>query len=159
MALKKIDPKDLANWILLRVDDVNHLKLQKLLYFCQAWHLAIFEQPLIDDDFEAWVHGPVSRKIWNKFRGYSVLYTTIDKPNDTKLVNSVESVLAKDQIQLLNDVLLEYGDKTSYDLERLTHADKPWVKTRGGLSIDEKSEKIISKELIKETYLGYLGNV
>ena len=35
------------------------LKLQKLLYYVEAWHVAFFNKMLFDDEFQAWVHGPV----------------------------------------------------------------------------------------------------
>ena len=39
-------------------DLITNKKLQKLLYYVEAWNL-VYKSSLIDDDFEAWVHGPV----------------------------------------------------------------------------------------------------
>lgn len=47
---------------------VSNLKLQKLLYYAQAWHLAIFKQPLFNDEIEAWVHGPVVPEVFRAYR-------------------------------------------------------------------------------------------
>lgn len=44
---------ELGNYVLSKLKEVSHLKLQKLVYYIQAWHLAIFERPLIEDTFEA----------------------------------------------------------------------------------------------------------
>ena len=40
-------------------DSMTNLRLQKLLFYAQAWHLALTNRPLFEEDFEAWVHGPV----------------------------------------------------------------------------------------------------
>jgi len=49
-------------------DDITHFKLQKLLYYAQAWHLAMHNEALFSDHFEGWVHGPVCREIYERFR-------------------------------------------------------------------------------------------
>ena len=51
--ISKIDSELLTEYILSKYGKMSHLKLQKLLYYVQAFHLAYFDSPLIDDDFEA----------------------------------------------------------------------------------------------------------
>lgn len=46
---------------------ISNLKLQKLVYYAQAWHLAIHGTPLFEEDFEAWVHGPVIPSLYQKY--------------------------------------------------------------------------------------------
>ena len=65
---------DVVDYIILRVnaDEQNvliNLKLQKLLFYTQAWHLAIHSDRLFDGEFQAWVHGPVNREIYDRFVG------------------------------------------------------------------------------------------
>ena len=48
-----------AEYILEREGAISTMKLQKLLYFAQGWSLAITNEPLFEDDFEAWSSGPV----------------------------------------------------------------------------------------------------
>src|ERR1017187_8862366 len=50
--------------------EITNLKLQKLLYYAQAWHLVLHEEAIFDESIEAWVHGPVVPEI---FRMYSHL--------------------------------------------------------------------------------------
>ncbi len=50
-------------------DNVTHLKVQKLAYYAQAWYLAIKDRRLFDNDFEAWVHGPVARELFDRLQG------------------------------------------------------------------------------------------
>ena len=48
---------------------LNHLKLQKLLYYVQAWHLAFYGETFsLMENFKAWIHGPVNRTIYNRFK-------------------------------------------------------------------------------------------
>jgi uncharacterized phage-associated protein len=55
--------QEVANYFIRRAHDsgefISNLKLQKLLYYSQAWHLAIFDRRLFPERFQAWVHGPV----------------------------------------------------------------------------------------------------
>src|SRR3990167_4770105 len=76
--LGMVDSNDLANYVLMKQGQMSHLKLQKLLYYIQAYHLANLEAKIIADDFEAWVHGPVSRKLFDKVKDLSLLYSEID---------------------------------------------------------------------------------
>lgn len=50
---------DVAEYILQKLGEVTTMKLQKLVYYCQAWSLVWDEQPLFEDDFQAWANGPV----------------------------------------------------------------------------------------------------
>jgi hypothetical protein len=50
--------------------ELSHLKIQKLLYFAQGWHLAFFSCPLFEDPIEAWRHGPVVNSIYLALRKY-----------------------------------------------------------------------------------------
>ena len=75
---KKIKITTLAGYVLKNYGPMSHLKLQKLLFYCQAYHLAYFKEPLFDEDFEAWVHGPVCRIIYDSLKGkyYTVMFNT-----------------------------------------------------------------------------------
>ena len=49
---------------------IDQMKLQKLLFYAHAWHLAINDKPLFDEDFEAWPWGPVTRDVYYQTRKY-----------------------------------------------------------------------------------------
>ncbi len=38
---------------------MSNMKLQKMLYYQQGFHIAYFNTPLFDEDIEAWMYGPV----------------------------------------------------------------------------------------------------
>ena len=55
---------DVANWFLSK-GSVTHKKLQKLCYYSQAWHCALYDgTPLFAERIEAWVHGPVIPELY-----------------------------------------------------------------------------------------------
>ena len=123
-------------------EEINNLKLQKLLYYCQAWHLALHEKPLFEDRIEAWVHGPV---VPNVFREYKSFRWSPVKANGLYNPNPE----AKSHI---DEILAAYGHFSSWDLERLTHNDAPWKEARGGLPPDVPSNNVISHESMKNFY-------
>ena len=152
--LKTIDSIKLIEYLLAKLGTTSHLKLQKLLYYIEAWHLVFFEQSIIDDNFEAWVHGPVSTKVWHRLKNHSKLYDGLYLKEHLidSTIQEVESYLAKDQIEFISDLLKEYGNKTSYYLENLVHSELPWLEARKGYKTDDKCTEVISKKIMKDYY-------
>ena len=153
--IQKMDSTQLAEYILAKMGPMNHLKLQKLLYYVQAYHLAYFNQALIDDEFEAWVHGPVSRKVWNEFREASRIYEDVyfeDQAYPQQVVDETEAQLSQEQLDLIADVLEEYGILSGYRLECLTHSEQPWKEARKGLAPAECSNNVIAKDAMRHFY-------
>lgn len=87
--------------------------------YIEAWHLVFFDSPIFSEDIKAWQHGPVLKSVWYNFKRYSILY------NELEACEECESDLSDEQKDLINDVLDEYGDKTGYYLENLTHEEEP----------------------------------
>lgn len=122
---------------------VSNLKLQKLLYYCEAWHLALNDESLFDDTIEAWVHGPVVARVFHDYKhaGWSPIAV------ERAVVASDEDV-----VEHVNAVLDAYGECGATYLERLTHQEKPWREARGGLPPDAPSRNPISRKTMKEYY-------
>lgn len=153
MNISKVDSIELANYILAKVGPMNHLKLQKLIYYVEAYHLAYFDTSIIDDDFEAWLHGPVSRKIWDHMKESANIYDLIRISGDkNNIANDFKNTITEDQLGLINDVLKEFGSESSYNLECMTHSEDPWKKAREGCAPGDKCETIISKEVMRKYY-------
>lgn len=152
--IRQIDPIPLSKYIINFVNtkgyDVNHLKLQKLIYYVDAWHNVYFDVPLLGENFEAWMHGPVVREVWDYFKNRSVLFDPINLNGD--VVNDLSPYLDSEQLEVINDVLVEYGDKSSYYLECLTHSEDPWRKARRGYAPTDRCEEIIPKDFMKGYY-------
>lgn len=142
-----------ADFLIRRAHDVGelltHLKLQKLAYYAEAWHLALFDAPLTGERFEAWVHGPVSPALYNRFREAKWTPLSADVP-EPDLNESVRDHLA--------DVFEAYGGLSALDLERMTHAEEPWLAARGGLPPDAPSQNALSEEVMKRFYRGRLAS-
>lgn len=145
---------DLSRYIFAYIQKTNHLKLQKLIYYVDAWHLVFFDAPLIKEDFEAWVHGPVVRQVWDCYKKTLPLHTEkMIKPLLVlPILNHFEKLVSKQQLQLINDVLDEYGSKTSYELELYTHNELPWREARQGYEPLENCSNIISKKTMHTYY-------
>ena len=124
-------------------DPVTNLKLQKLLYYAQAWYLALYDVPLFDERIEAWVHGPAVPPVYGNFKnaGWQPLAPPEKVPDVSSQVDSH-----------IKDVLLAYGELSAYQLEILTHGEYPWQNARQGLAPDEPSNNVISHEDMKNFY-------
>lgn len=124
-------------------DPVSNLKLQKLLYYAQAWHLAIHDEPLFSDPIQAWVHGPVVPSVYHRYKDWA--WKPIeDNPETPDLGEHVSSHLT--------EMMGVYGTMTAYALELLTHQEDPWKIARGNLPPDESSSAVISQEDMKRFY-------
>ena len=134
---------DVANWFLMK-GNITQKKLQKLCYYAQAWCYALKGYRLLDSDFQAWIHGPVSPAFYERFRDFG--YDTI------KISIGNIPVFAKEDEELLNDVWETYGDKTGNALEALTHTERPWIEARRGYSDEERCTVIISPESMRDYY-------
>jgi len=153
--LGTVDSALVSEYILQNFGDMSHLKLQKLLYYVQAYHLAYFTNPLIDDDFEAWVHGPVSRKVFDLLKDKSLLYVDLkyraegDDPSPTV---QIQSGLTKEQLDWVNYVLGEFSTLSGPELESLTHSEAPWIDARKGFGPADRCNNIIPKSAMAEFY-------
>ena len=134
---------DAAAYILAEQGKMSTMKLQKLLYYSQAWHLVWAEEPLFDADFQAWANGPVAYEVYDKHRGrFSVDEWPWGDPDNL----TVESK------RIVDDVLEDYGPLAGHQLSRLTHSEEPWREARGDLGASERSGRVIEKERIRDYY-------
>jgi len=133
----KINAFDVSAYILKKLGQVSSMKLHKLLYYCQAWSLVWDDEPLFENEIEAWSNGPVVRDIFNYHRGHFMV------DNSTFYIGN-GNLLSDKQKETVDSVLKYYGDKTSQWLIELTHLEDPWKDARIGLSPNDKGNIIIS---------------
>ena len=137
---------DVAQYVLSKLEEpCTTMKLHKLLYYCQAWHLVWEDKPLFKEDIEAWANGPVIRALFNFHQG--MYWAT---PNQLTLGN--QSKLNNVQKEDINNVLRFYGNKTSQWLIDQTHIEAPWRNARKGLLPNERGNRIIPLEAMSEYY-------
>jgi len=126
---------------------ITNKKLQKLLYYAQAWHLVFYNKPLFKDRIEAWVHGPAIRSVYQHFKSYG--YQPIQKDIGEDIF---KNNISKNEKDLLDEVWNVYGKHDAFYLERLTHNEDPWIKARDGIEACEASSVEISVDLMKIYY-------
>jgi len=135
---------DVAKYILHQKVEMTAMKLQKLVYYSQAWSLVWDEKPLFPERIEAWANGPVVPDLYQAQRGaFAVSETMID--GDSKKLN-------KDERETIDAVLKTYGGKSSQWLSELTHLEDPWKNAREGLQMGDRGNKEISLAAMAEYY-------
>lgn len=136
---------DVVNYILDKLGEISAMKLQKLVYYSQAWSLVWDEEELFSADFEAWANGPVLRSLYNEHRGLFKVSADMFSQGDKDNLND-------EQIETIDTVLEFYGDKSAQWLSNLTHKESPWKEARGELEPMTSSDEIITKGSMEEYY-------
>jgi uncharacterized phage-associated protein len=125
---------------------LDHKKLQKLVYYAQAWNLVFNKKPLFGDDIQAWIHGPAIPNVWFQFKDFDF---TVDHP---EVLKEDFSGITKEELEVLDRVWNVYGKYDGNYLEMLTHNELPWQEARKSIPNIEPSQNIISIELMKSYY-------
>ena len=134
---------DVAAFVLNKIAPMTALKLEKLVYYSQAWSLVWDEAPLFNERIEAWAGGPVVPALYYHHRGqFEVTKWTLGNPDN----------LSQNQKDTIESVLKFYADKTSQALSDLTHQEDPWIKARTGLAPLERGNREITLADMAEYY-------
>jgi uncharacterized phage-associated protein len=134
---------DVAAALLAETGSVTTMKLQKLVYYAQAWHLVFYAEPLFDDAIEAWPQGPVTRSLYEKHRRQRQV--SVWPAGDRSKLTAAER-------KTLRWVLDKYGAFSAESLSQMTHMDAPWRIARGLLGPDERSSTPIDRQQMKHFY-------
>lgn len=146
-------------WILLCNENgtsISPLKLQKLLYYTQAWHWVYFDgADIFKESPQAWVNGPVYPNIYNRFKDVG-MYDCLS-PSNANITQSLTDCIKQigldaDQQEFIKALYNHYGLMSHDRLVFLTHSEKPWSESREGLAPFEPSQKFISKETTIKYY-------
>ena len=130
-----------VRYLLNQCEDITALALQKALYYIQGFFYAFYAEYLFTEDCEAWVHGPVYREVYQRYKDYRFDFIT--------------------QAESISDIVLSAAEKSIFDsvinyfccysgkvLEHFTHNETPWLSTRGDLPLEMSSNRIIPRETI-----------
>ena len=139
---------DIANYFLKLSDEdsgecLSNMKLQKLLYYAQGFHIALHDTPLFDDRILAWIHGPVVAKVYYEYKKHG--NSGIPAPEDIDI-----SKFESSETELLNDIFTVFGQFSAWKLRDLTHEEPPWKDTPKGGEI--------SHAKLKEYFITQLEN-
>lgn len=132
----------IANYFLSLTDEdagdvMTNLKLQKLLYYAQGFHLAIYHHPLFSEPIEAWKHGPVVPDIYHRYSEHGA--APIPLPKNFNLFDIDEQTR-----ELLDEVFDVYGQFSGWKLRNMTHEEPPWSNTPQG--------DVISREALERFF-------
>ncbi|MGA1356893.1 MAG: Panacea domain-containing protein [Prochlorothrix sp.] len=138
---------DVAKYICAKAGPMTAVKLQKLVYYCQAWSLVWDEEPLFEEEIQAWANGPVVPTLyqvhWGQFKVDEAMFGSGD----------VE-VLTENQRDSIDKVLEAFQDKSGQWLSELSHRELPWKEARGDLKPMERGSEVISLAAMHEYYSG-----
>lgn len=115
---------DVARYFLAQTDEdvgdlISNLKLQKLVYYAQGFHLALFDEPLFPEHIEAWTHGPVVPELYHAYKHYQS--GAIPAPDD------VDFAIYTDQTrEFLDEIYSVFGQYSAWKLRNMTHDEPPW---------------------------------
>jgi uncharacterized phage-associated protein len=118
---------EIAEYILARAYEngelVTNLKLQKLLYYAQAWYMVHHEgKRLFSDDIEAWKLGPVVRELYKKYKRYG--NRSVD--NEECGEESIRKLTLYER-SFIDGFLAEFMEFTAISLVNMVHAETPWI--------------------------------
>ena len=134
---------EVARYIVNYCNDKNYsisnLKLQKLLYFVQAYFLIASpnKEPCFGEAMEAWDFGPVVPVVYSEFKRFggtnipkisNYYINTTGKIFDYQPVKFENNVISDNDKVLINDVLEKFKWYTAADLVNITHNQDPWIK-------------------------------
>ncbi|GHV41727.1 hypothetical protein FACS1894187_23660 [Synergistales bacterium] len=99
--------------------DISPMKLQKLLYYCQGYALAILDEPLFRDSIEAWGYGPVIDSVYQEYKKYKGEYIPVPCPSSEERIGETAEKIAR-------LVMYDKGRYSPLTLSNMTHQEAPW---------------------------------
>lgn len=130
--------------------NISHLKLQKLVFYTQSFHLAITNEPLFEEDFQAWQYGPVEPSIYKNFKMYGNSIISPEERDD-EMPSILPSDVSADSVGVISSVLNAYGHLSAIALMEKTHREDPWKE-----AYTTNPHTIIPKETMKVYYKSFL---
>jgi uncharacterized phage-associated protein len=117
---------DIAKYFLVKAgeeDFITNMKLLKLVSYAQGYYLGLFNQPLFNDEIEAWEHGFVINDVYQEYKFWSERSIGLDSSSDEvlgRLSNSVQS--------FLDSIYDCFGQFTASKLREMNHEEDIWIK-------------------------------
>jgi len=131
---------NVADYFLAQSDEeagdlISNMKLQKLVYYAQGFHLAVYNTALFNDEIEAWQHGPVIPALYHQYKQFGK--NAIPIPNESDF-----NMFSQEQINLMNEVYTVYGQFSAWKLRNMTHEEPTWKEAY------QQSVSIISQDAL-----------
>lgn len=110
-------------------DGITNLKLQKLVYYAQGYHLAYFGVPLFSNRMEAWQYGPVVPDLYDTLSCFGRNPVDLDVVQGKLGYAVAEFSFAGETKNLLDSVFEQLGQFSAWKLMEMTHEEEPWKST------------------------------
>lgn len=121
------------------------VKLQKILYFLYLDYLKQYDEKLFEDKFEAWVYGPVLRRVYYHLRYVGVNFDEYENFDENKYTcTKIIPLEDKKIIKFIDDKIEKYKNKNTFVLVEEAHNTEPWINARKGLDKHETSREKIN---------------
>jgi uncharacterized phage-associated protein len=137
--VQPVSAHDLARELRRRLPDAGDVKLHKLLYYCQGWHLARHGEPMFVESVEAWSNGPVIAEVWR-----------IEKHNEER---PPSSQVPADALETVEFVIDRYGRFDGRDLIQITHSERPWLTVSSRADPGTWDDQTIERDLLQEYFV------
>ena len=138
---------DVAKYIVDRCGEIDTWKLQKLVYYCQAWSLVWDEKPLFNSRIEAWANGPVCPDLFALHKGMFAV-----GPQTPIWDGANPDTLTESERETIDAVLRDYGSMPGYELRELTHLEDPWKLARTGVQDMDNCSNEITRDSMRLYY-------
>ena len=140
---------DVAAYILEKGGCMSGWKLQKLVYYCQAWHLVWEDKVLFEEKIEAWANGPVAPALYKLHAGAFEV---------TEIPEGDPRALSDEEMESIAVVLGDYGRRSGQWLSELAHMESPWkeARQRCGCKPGDRCNEVIQPEAMALYYGGLL---
>lgn len=123
-------------------DLISNLKVQKLLYYAQGFHLAMYNKPFFEEEIHAWLYGPVVPETYHLFKEYGSGPISLNPEFNF-------DQFSEEQIELFSEIHTVYGQFSAIKLMDMTHNESPW------LSVPLKA--VISKDSMASYFKQFLN--
>ena len=117
-------------------EDLDEMKLHKLMYFLQRENIILNDEPLFEEEFKGWKYGPILKSVRTLYRNSEF--------KESKDIDSDKTLK-----ELIDNILEKYGLKSSWSLSRITHEEASWKNSRIGLDKEENGDRSISLDDIR----------
>lgn len=143
---------DVARYFVLKGNgerSMTQLKVIKLAYYAQGWHLGLYGVPLFEDLIEAWDLGPVVLGIRCQFRQYGANPIPVTERPSEDLIQDQQTV------QFLEIIWNRFNRHTAGQLVDMTHKEQPWIEAYNRT----EDKHIISQEAMKAYFVSCLNQI
>ena len=131
--------------------NISHLKLQKLLFYTQAFHLAYTDEELFEEEIQAWEYGPVQPEVYETYKNYGNAIIPPEE-KDEESGDILKTHISENSYGVISSVLNAFAHISGIGLMEKTHREDPWKDAYA-----EGSKTVIKKEIMQAYYKSFLN--